>query len=300
MDALPTRELTPLERALQNFNAGADPSAAGLQRAFLGARVCVLSSTEVLPDGSAPMHLLAVDGEDGELYLSVFTHEDRVDLEIGKRYRWMVNTTGENVLAFTTGGISINPGSDRTLAAAVKTAGVDELRALAATRQATVAARAARAPHELETAIAAVDRNGMNAEGILRFGVVLWPATLVVPSARPLSTPIDLDACFTFGPDDARMLAAFTDRDQVGEFAAPHLLEITAGELFHRMPSGTGIVFNPERPDALPLIGEGLRLIATLIERQAPSPQQATASSPPASPAAEPQPKRGLFGRRSD
>jgi hypothetical protein len=43
MDAIPTRELTTLERAIQNFNAGADPSATALQHAFLRARVCVLS-----------------------------------------------------------------------------------------------------------------------------------------------------------------------------------------------------------------------------------------------------------------
>jgi hypothetical protein len=190
------------------------------------------------------------------------------------------------------------------MAVAVKTGGVDELRALAASRQAAVDARAARAPHGLETAIAAVDRDGMNAEGILRFGAVLWPATLVVPSARPLGAEIDLDACFTFGADGDRMLAAFTDRDQLAEFAAPHLLEITGGELFQRMPTGTGIVLNPERPDTLPLAGEGLRLIATLIERLATSPlRPAAASSAAASPAAassaaERPPKRGLFGRR--
>lgn len=296
MDAVPTRELTPLERALQTFNAGADPSAAGLQRAFLTARVCVLSSTEILPDGSAPLHLLAIDGDgdDGEQYLSVFTHEDRVDLEVGKRYRWMLNTTGENALGFTTGGITINPGSDRTLAVAVKAGGVDEMRALVATRQAALDARAARTPNELEAAIAAVDLDGMNADGILQFAAVLWPATLVVPSSRPLGPEIDLDACFTFGSDGARVLAVFTDRDQVGEFAAPHLLEVTGGELFHRIPSGTGIFFNPERPDALQLIGEGLRLMAALVERQAPSGDRP--ASPP--PAYEPRPKRGLFGRR--
>jgi len=173
MDAVPTRELTPLERALQTFNARADPSAAGLKRAFLTARVCVLSSTEILPDGSAPLHLLAIDGDDGEQYLSVFTHEDRVDLEVGKRYRWMLNTTGENALGFTTGGITINPGSDRTLAVAVKAGGVDEMRALVATRQAALDARAARTPNELEAAIAAVDLEGRNAEGILEFAAVL-------------------------------------------------------------------------------------------------------------------------------
>ncbi|MEO6117322.1 MAG: SseB family protein, partial [Pseudolysinimonas sp.] len=247
MDAIPTRDLTLLERAIQAFNSGADPSAGALQRAFLVADVSALSPSEPV-DGQLPK-VLALDGGDGETYLQVFTHDDRIDLEVAKRYPVMLKTTGDKMLGLATGGMTINPGSDRSLAVAVKAAGVDEMRELVRARHATEEARAARAPHEIEEALAAVDRAGMDGVGVLRFGADLWPATLFVPSSRPLGSDgdIELDACFTFGPDDDRMLAAFTDRDQLGDYASTHLLEITGGELFHRLPTGTGIFFNPQR-----------------------------------------------------
>jgi hypothetical protein len=268
VDALPDRDLTPLERAIQTFNAGGDPTAGALQRAFLAAEVSALSPSEP-SDGAGPK-LLALVGDDGENYLQVFTHDDRIDPEVGRRYPWMIKTTGEKLVAFATAGITINPGSDLSLAVAVKPGGVEEMRELARARQAADEARAARAPHEIETAIAAVDRNGMDLQGILRFGVVLWPASLIVPSVRPLEREIDLDACFSFGPDDAPLIAAFTDRDQLGDFAASHLLEITGGELFHRLPEGVGIFLNPQRGAQLPMTGQGLSVIASVIERSAP------------------------------
>jgi hypothetical protein len=40
--------------------------------------------------------------------------------------------------------------------------------------------------------------------------------------------------------------------------------------LFHRLPEGTGICFNPERADQLPMTGQGLTIIAMLVERRVP------------------------------
>jgi hypothetical protein len=331
MDALPARELTLLERAIQSFNAGSDPSAGALQRAFVDGKVNVLSASEVHPGGTPDgLRLLgfggagsagsADPGDNGSAahpesaahagdtahdddYLAVFTHEDRVPLDLATRFPWMVHTSGENVLGFTGQGITINPGSDPSLAVAVKAGGVQEMRELVGARQAAVDARSARPPHEIESAIASVDRNGMTAASILQFAAVLWPATLVVPSSRPLEGVIDLEACFTFGPDEARTLVAFTDRDQLGDFQAPHLLEIAAGELFHRLPPSAGLFINPQRPDELALSREGLTMMSTLIERPArpddsARPDGSAASVPPAPPSPEPPPRRGLFGRR--
>lgn len=270
MDAIPGRDLTPLERAVEAFNSGSDPSAGALQRAFLDGDVLALSPSE--PRADELPRLLALVDCDGESYVQVFTHEDRIDLEVAKRYPFAVRMTGAKMLDLTTAGITINPGSDSSLAVAVKSGGVQQMRDLALARHATEEARSARTPHAIELALAGANRDGMNAEGILRFGADLWPATLFVPSARPLapSGVIDLDACFTFGLDEDRMLAAFTDRDQLGDFAAASLLEITGGDLFHRLPEGTGIFFNAQRADQLPLTGQGLRIVGALIERRVP------------------------------
>jgi hypothetical protein len=43
MYAIPARDLTPLEPAIQAFNSGADPTAPALQPAFLDANVNVLA-----------------------------------------------------------------------------------------------------------------------------------------------------------------------------------------------------------------------------------------------------------------
>ena len=293
MDAVPARELTPLEIAIRSFNAGSDPSAGALQRAFLAGQVRVVSASEIRPEGNPDgVRLLGLDGGDGEGYLAVFTHEDRISEEVGTQHPWMLSTTGENALAFAPQGITINPGSDPSLAVAVRSAGVEQMRELARVRAAAVGARAARAPHELEAAIAATGGNGITGVEILRFAAVLWPATLVVPSSRPLTDPIDLDACFTVGPDDARLLAVFTDRDQLGDFSSAHLLEISGGELVHRLPEGASIIINPQRPDQMALSAEGLRTMATVIER-IPSSDSAAGAPAPGSGR-----RRGLFGRR--
>ncbi|GAA2079141.1 hypothetical protein GCM10009840_12930 [Pseudolysinimonas kribbensis] len=303
MDPVPARDLTPLEAAIRSFNAGEDPSAGVLQRAFLAGRVRVLSASEIPTDGTLDgARLFGLGGAEGEGYLVVFTDEDRVPEDVGRAHPWMLVTSGESALGLTTQGITVNPGSDPTLAVAVKSAGVEDMRALARARHATADARAARAPHELESAIAATGVDGITGVEILRFAATLWPAAVVVPSSRPLEGPIDLDACYTFGPDDGRLLAVFTDRDQLGEFTAAHVLETTGGELVHRLPDGASLIINPQRPDQLALSAEGLRLMATMAERPMPPDPGAGAPTPepPTSgaPAAEEGRRRGLFGRR--
>src|SRR5689334_13823839 len=62
------------------------------------------------------------------------------------------------------------------------------------------------------------------------------PATLIVPSARPLTAPIDLDDCVTFGSGGSRLLAVFTDRDQVADFENAHTLQTTGAELVRLLP----------------------------------------------------------------
>jgi hypothetical protein len=263
------RELTHLERAIQRFNAGEDPSAQSLQRALLAAPdVMVPLAAE--PDRDHPETWRMVATESGGVeFLIAFSHADRIPRDFAERHPFIVGTTGERVVRMTAGaGLTINPGSPAELAVAVMPGGVHEMLVLADAQSRADAALAAREPLPLEVVIGEIDLEHVTNVDLARLGEALWGSTLFIPTSRPIEGRLDPAACVTYGEAPSALIGVFTDRDQVGDLAAAHLTELSGRDLYFRLPPGVGLFFNPTRSRRLGLVREGVDLAAIAVEHR--------------------------------
>jgi hypothetical protein len=268
MEAQPSRDLNDIERAIQAFNAGADPTAEGLMRAILGGQLIVLSAHELDPDHSDRWAFM-VFGEGDASLLAAYTDAAEIPADIGQSHPYALHTSGESVARMAAHlGLVVNANSTTGLGVTVQAPGVQQLRDLADRAAAPAAARDAREPNALEQALSRIDLAETTNVALGELGWQLWMSRLFIPSSRPLDGPLDLDACYSYGGDDARLLAVFTAEDQIGDFAAAHLTELTGRELFYRLPVGVGLMVNPQRPDQKAIPGEALRFMGILSERR--------------------------------
>ena len=68
-----------------------------------------------------------------------------------------------------------------------------------------------------------------------------------------------------FPKEDVQMVACFTDRSRIGEFAsmAPYFLQLNGGDFLRRLPAGYGLVVNPGQSVGFDISPEGIERIVS-------------------------------------
>jgi len=68
-----------------------------------------------------------------------------------------------------------------------------------------------------------------------------------------------------FPKEGVQMVACFTDRSRIGEFAsmAPYFLQLNGGDFLRRLPAGYGLVVNPGQSVGFDISPEGIERIVS-------------------------------------
>jgi len=98
--------------------------------------------------------------------------------------------------------------------------------------------------NELELALDQAQGGRLGVSELMR---VLLSSKLAVPSAEEVMADGSGFSPLLFNKNGVQMLACFSDKSRVGEFAdmTPYCLMMQGRELLRRMPPGYGLVINP-------------------------------------------------------
>lgn len=93
----------------------------------------------------------------------------------------------------------------------------------------------------------------------------LIESELAVPSGAEVMQDGSGFQPLLFPKEDVQMVACFTDRSRIGEFAsvAPYCLQLNGGDFLRRMPAGYGLVVNPGQSVGFDISPDGIERIVS-------------------------------------
>jgi hypothetical protein len=111
--------------------------------------------------------------------------------------------------------------------------------------------------NELEVGLVEAQSGRLSVPDLMR---LLVKSELAVPSAGEVLEDGSGFQPLLFPKDQIQMLASFSDKERIGEFAsmAPYCLVLKGRDLLHRMPPGYGLVVNPGSPIGFDISPEGI------------------------------------------